>query len=123
MKIINYLCMLSLAIASMSSCVDSSGRVISPAVSSVSFGVYDQLPSNYVGDAYYYQNRYYYGGGYQRGNYFYQGRQYNDRYYHGGNYYYGGRHEHRGNPTPQRPGNQEHHSDSHGRGGRNQGRR
>ena len=56
-------------------------------------GVYDVLPNAYSGGAYYYQNRYYSGGRYERGTYQYQGRQYNDRYYHAGNYYYGGRHE------------------------------
>ena len=74
------------------------------------YGVYNTLPSNYVGDAYYHQNRYYYGGNYERGVFRSQGRQYTDRYYHGGQYYYGGRNEHHGGPP------------SHSNGPRNSGR-
>lgn len=118
MNTIHSLFVLSLACASLTSCVvsDYPGGPVSPVVTSLSFGTYDTLPRAYVGDAYYYQNRYYYGGSYQRGRYYYQGRHYNDRYYHGGKYYYGGRQEHHGDQTQQHSGNQGHHSDDHGRG-------
>lgn len=86
---------LSFASFSLSSCVvsDYPGGPVSPAAASITFGTYDRLPDRYAGNAYLYQNRYYYGGDYQRGRYIYQGRSYSDRYYHGGRYYYGGRHQ------------------------------
>jgi hypothetical protein len=51
---------------------------------------YTSLPSNYSGDAYFYNNRYYAGGRYEPGTYTYQGQRYNDRYFHNGQYIYGG---------------------------------
>jgi len=64
-------------------------------------GYYTTLPSNYVGNAYYYNGRYYSGGNYQTGNYTYQGRTYNNRYYQNGQYLYGGVHQHHGSPGSQ----------------------
>ncbi len=115
MSIIKSLFTISLASAFLSSCLVSNYPE-GTASSAVTFGTYDTLPSTYVGDAYRYQNRYYYGGSYQRGSYNYRGRQYNDRYYHGGNYYYGGSHENHGHNTPQQSGNREHRSNDRGRG-------
>jgi hypothetical protein len=51
---------------------------------------YTTLPSDYSGDAYYYNNRYYAGGRYEPGTYSYGGRTYNQRYFHNGQYLYGG---------------------------------
>ena len=62
-------------------------------------GYYTTLPSNYVGNAYYYNGRYYSGGNYQTGVYTYQGRTYNNRYYQNGQYLYGGVHRHYGSPS------------------------
>jgi hypothetical protein len=56
-------------------------------------GVYNTLPTTFVGSAYYHDGRYYSGGNYQTGRYNYGGRQYTSRYYHNGNYIYGGRHQ------------------------------
>lgn len=104
MKIINSLVIIALVGASLTSCVvpEYTGGSVAPLTSSLTFGTYETLPTNYVGDAYYYQSRYYYGGNYQNGNYIYQGRPYSSRYYYNGNYYYGGRHEHRDSRLPQR---------------------
>lgn len=51
---------------------------------------YRDLPSNYSGDAYYYNNVYYAGGRYEPGTYSYNGRTYSHRYFHNGQYLYGG---------------------------------
>ena len=100
MNAITSLLVLAAAAVSFSSCVvsDYPGG---PATGSVSttFGIYDTLPNTYVGDAYYYRNRYYYGGNYETGRYMYQGSPYTNRYYHNGQYYYGGRNEYHGNTT------------------------
>ena len=83
------------------------GRTISSSV-----GVYDELPRSYVGDAYLYQNRYYYGGRYESGVFHDHGRQYSDRYYHGGQYYYGGNHQHHeGSVQPQKNKKSSHDKD------------
>lgn len=58
--------------------------------SSTGYTTYRTLPSDYSGDAYYYNNRYYAGGRYEPGTYSHQGRTYNDRYFHNGEYIYGG---------------------------------
>ena len=114
MNTVKSIIVLALASVSLSSCVvsDYPGGPVVGSVSS-SFGVYDALPRTYVGDAYYYRNRYYYGGNYERGRYNYQGRQYTDRYNHGGQYYYGGRNEHHGN-AGQQPTRKYNHGDDHG---------
>ncbi|HBJ87969.1 MAG TPA: hypothetical protein DDZ88_29750 [Verrucomicrobiales bacterium] len=92
--------------ASITSCVDTGyygGPRSSYGGASVgaSRGYYTTLPSNYVGNAYYYNGRYYSGGNYQTGTYTYQGRTYNNRYYQNGQYLYGGVHQHHG-PTSSR---------------------
>lgn len=94
--------LLALAAATLSSCVvsDYPSGPVRGSVSST-FGVYNEIPDAYVGDAYRYNNRYYYGGNYERGNYTYKGRQYTNRYNHGGTYYYGGSNEHHGNSSQQ----------------------
>ncbi len=51
---------------------------------------YRELPRDYSGDAYYYNNRYYAGGRYEPGTYSYGGRTYDNRYFHNGQYIYGG---------------------------------
>jgi hypothetical protein len=104
MKFINLLVIVASVGATLNSCVvsDYPGGPVTPLASSLTFGTYETLPTNYVGDAYYYQSRYYYGGNYQNGNYIYQGRPYSSRYYYNGNYYYGGRHEHRDSRFSQR---------------------
>ena len=53
-------------------------------------GYYEALPSDYRGDYYQHEGRYYYGGRHEVGRYRYEGREYGNRYYHGGQYYYGG---------------------------------
>lgn len=87
--------LLLVATVSMVSCIVpeySDGR------SSHSVGVrsshHTSLPTNYVGDAYFYNGRYYSGGRYETGTFHDHGRTYDNRYYHSGQYYYGGRHEH-----------------------------
>jgi hypothetical protein len=94
--------LLALAAATLSSCVvsDYPGGPVRGSVSST-FGVYNEIPDSYVGDAYRYNNRYYYGGNYERGNYTYKGRQYTNRYNHGGTYYYGGSNQHYGTRAQQ----------------------
>lgn len=58
--------------------------------SKTGYVTYRNLPRNYSGDAYYYNNRYYAGGRYEPGVYTYQGRKYDHRYFHNGQYLYGG---------------------------------
>ncbi len=96
MKFTTPLFILSLAGASMPSCVVPvyPGDVAYGSAGG-GYGYYTSLPSTYVGDAYFLGGRYYYGGRYETGRYYYQGRHYSNRYYHQGHYYYGGRHEHR----------------------------
>jgi hypothetical protein len=99
MTLSKYLLILPLvAAAAMTSCVDA-GYVGGPGYSSVglSYGSYNSLPRNYVGNAYYSGGRYYSGGQYQSGAFSYQGQPYSNRYYHNGQYYYGGTHQHYGN--------------------------
>ncbi|MCE9520037.1 MAG: hypothetical protein K8R87_10860 [Verrucomicrobia bacterium] len=60
----------------------------------VSFGIYDALPSDYDGDYYLYNKRYYYGGKYETGKFSYEGHDYDSRYYHDGKYVYGGHYDH-----------------------------
>lgn len=55
------------------------------------FNVYTTLPSDYDGDAYYYNGRYYAGGRYENGRYDYDGSRYSNRYYYDGRYIYGGK--------------------------------
>jgi hypothetical protein len=87
-----------LAALSLTSCVTTGPGYGEPGISGTVgvYGVYETLPSHYVGDAYYYGGRYYSGGRYERGTYRDRGRVYSDRYQHNGQYYYGGRHEHHG---------------------------
>lgn len=54
------------------------------------YATFHTLPSDYSGDAYYYNDQYYAGGRYEPGTYSHQGRTYNHRYYHDGRYLYGG---------------------------------
>lgn len=54
------------------------------------YTTYASLPSDYSGDSYYYNNRYYAGGRYEPGTYSYNGRTYDQRYFHDGQYLYGG---------------------------------
>ena len=61
---------------------------------------YTTLPSNYSGDAYFYNNRYYAGGRYEPGTYSYNGRNFDNRYFHDGKYLYGG--DYRMSPAGQR---------------------
>ncbi len=90
--------------AAITSCVDT-GHYGGPrqpyggASLSAGRGYYTTLPSNYVGNAYYYNGRYYSGGNYQTGTYTYQGRTYNNRYYQNGQYLYGGVHQHHGSTS------------------------
>lgn len=88
----------ALAAAFLSSCVESDYpgdyRV------TASHGVYTALPTNYVGNSYYYNGRYYAGGRYESGRYHYQGRAYDNRYIYNGQYFYGGRYQHHGSNTP-----------------------
>ncbi len=60
------------------------------ASTSTRYVTYRELPKDYSGDAYYYNNRYYAGGRYEPGTYSYQGRTYDNRYFHNGQYIYGG---------------------------------
>ena len=64
------------------------------------YGVYNTLPGNFTGDAYYYNGRYYSGGSYQTGHYNHQGRSYNNRYYHQGQYFYGGNYQQHSQKSP-----------------------
>ncbi len=64
------------------------------------FNTYATLPTNYSGNAYLYNGRYYTGGQYQNGSYIYQGRNYSNRYYQNGQYYYGGNHRVYGSTIP-----------------------
>jgi len=57
-------------------------------------GIYNELPSAYLGSYYLYDGRYYYGGRHEPGRYYWHGRSYDHRYYHNGRYYYGGRYYH-----------------------------
>jgi hypothetical protein len=57
---------------------------------SVNYVTYRELPRDYSGDAYYYNNRYYAGGRYEPGTYSYRGQTYTQRYFHDGQYLYGG---------------------------------
>ena len=75
----------------LASCVseyDQSAGPIHPSQSG--YTSYVSLPSDYSGDAYYYNNRYYAGGRYEPGTYSYNGRTYTHRYFHDGRYLYGG---------------------------------
>lgn len=54
------------------------------------------LPSDYSGDAYYYNDRYYTGGRYEPGTYTYNGQTYNHRYIHDGQNLYGGEYRRQG---------------------------
>jgi hypothetical protein len=75
----------------LASCVSYPEQSAVPHVSARSgYTTYVSLPSGYMGDAYYYNNRYYAGGRYEPGTYSYQGRTYDHRYYHDGQYLYGG---------------------------------
>jgi hypothetical protein len=95
---------LPLAITSfLASCVtddyQSSGDNAS---SSGRYMTYASLPSDYSGDAYYYNNRYYAGGRYEPGTYTHEGRRYNDRYFHNGQYIYGGDYRQSASPVSYR---------------------
>jgi len=59
-------------------------------LSESSYMTYTTLPSDYSGDSYYYNNRYYAGGRYEPGTYSHNGRTYDQRYFHNGQYLYGG---------------------------------
>ena len=71
-----------------------------PSLASNGFNTYTTLPTNYSGNAYLLDGRYYSGGQYQNGNYTYQGRNYNNRYLYNGEYYYGGDHRAYGSAVP-----------------------
>ncbi len=96
MKIQSSVILLVLACVALTSCVvsDYPGGTYASGC-----GVYNVVPSSYIGQTYYHQNRHYYGGNYERGVFSHQGRQYTDRYYHGGQYYYGGRNQNHGGPS------------------------
>lgn len=93
----------AVATVTLSSCVVADYPGGPPPITSVSatYGVYDTLPPTYSGEAYRYQNRYYYGGRYEQGRYSYQGRPYTNRYYHNGRYFYGGLNETHSSRGPQ----------------------
>jgi uncharacterized membrane protein len=61
------------------------------------FNTYTTLPTNYSGNAYFYNGHYYSGGQYQNGSYNYQGRAYPGRYLYDGQHFYGGNHTAYGN--------------------------
>lgn len=86
---------LTLVSVAITSCVVP-GHPAGLAVSTVSvdYSTNSSLPSNYVGDAYFYEGRYYSGGRYENGRFHDHGRAYSNRYYYNGRYYYGGRHDH-----------------------------
>lgn len=62
------------------------------------YRVYATVPTDYVGEVYFYDGRYYSGGRYESGRYSYKGRTYSSRYYHSGRYYYGGNYQHHRSP-------------------------
>jgi len=109
-----------LAALSLSSCVVPGPGYGDPGIVSnvgigVGYGVYDTLPSYYVGDAYYYGGRYYSGGRYEHGNYRDNGHVYTTRYQHNGQYFYGGRQEHHnGGGGAYHNGNPPHYGDHSG---------
>ena len=91
---------------SLISCVDPSfsggynGNSNGPSYAGSGFNTYTTLPTNYSGNAYLVDGRYYSGGQYQTGNYSYQGRSYPNRYNYNGQYYYGGDHRAYGSTLP-----------------------
>lgn len=58
------------------------------------YGVYETLPSDYDGEYYLYNKRYYYGGKYESGPFKNEGHDYDGRYLHDGKYVYGGKFDH-----------------------------
>lgn len=57
-------------------------------------GVWATVPDDYEGDTFIYQNRYYHGGKYEKGDFVWEGKHYPDRYFHDGKWLYGGKWEH-----------------------------
>lgn len=60
----------------------------------VTTGVWTKVPDDYVGDYYFYNNQYYYGGKHETGDFEWEGHRYKDRYEHEGKWIYGGKWEH-----------------------------
>jgi hypothetical protein len=57
-------------------------------------GVWTTVPDDFEGDYFIYNNHYYHGGKYEKGDFVWEGRHYHDRYMHDGKWMYGGKWEH-----------------------------
>jgi hypothetical protein len=68
--------------------------IVEPGGVTVTTGVWTTVPDDYDGDYYIYNDRYYHGGKFERGDFVWEGRHYPDRYMHDGKWIYGGKWEH-----------------------------
>jgi len=57
-------------------------------------GVWTTVPDDYEGEYFIYNNQYYHGGKYEKGDFVWEGKHYPERYYHDGKWMYGGKWEH-----------------------------
>jgi hypothetical protein len=57
-------------------------------------GVWTTVPEDYDGDYFIYNNQYYHGGKYEKGDFVWEGKHYQDRYMHEGKWIYGGKWDH-----------------------------
>jgi len=70
------------------------GRTTTTTTTVTGPGVWTTVPDDYEGDYYIYQDHYYHGGKFERGDFTWEGKHYPGRYFHDGKWIYGGKWEH-----------------------------